>query len=103
MSEMEDRPLDNQAFVGMSNLRYIKVYNSLYPRHCEARCKLNLPDELEFPKDNIVRYLDWMNFPGKELPSDFEPKNLIDLRLHYSKIISVWNCVKVCISPTSLN
>lgn len=103
MSEMEEMPLDNQAFVGMSSLRYIKVYNSLYPRHCEARCKLNLPDELEFPKDNIVRYLDWMNFPEKELPSDFEPKNLIDLRLPYSKIISVWNCVKVCISPTSLN
>ncbi|CAH8278240.1 unnamed protein product [Arabidopsis lyrata] len=94
MSKMEEMPLDNQTFVGMSSLRYLKVYNSLCPRHCEARCKLNLPDELEFPKNNIIRYLDWMNFPGKELPSEFEPKDLIDLRLPYSKIISLWNRVK---------
>lgn len=98
MSKMEEMPLDNHAFVGMSNLRYLKVYNSLCPRHGEAQCKLNLPDELEFPEDNIIRYFDWINFPGKELPSHFEPKNLIDLRLPYSKITSVWSVTKVCIS-----
>ncbi|CAH2046351.1 unnamed protein product [Thlaspi arvense] len=95
MSKKKEMPLDNQAFVGMSSLRYLKVYNSLFPRHSEAECKLNLPDEIEFPKDNIVRYIDWMKFSRKELPSNFEPKNLIDLRLPYSKITRLWNFVKI--------
>ncbi|KAG2301819.1 hypothetical protein Bca52824_030470 [Brassica carinata] len=95
MSKIEEVPLNSQTFVDMSSLRYLKVYNSFIPRHFEAECKLNLPDEIEFPKDNIVRYFDWMNFLGKELPSDFEPKNLIDLRLPYSKITRLWNCAKI--------
>ncbi|ESQ39635.1 hypothetical protein EUTSA_v10000747mg [Eutrema salsugineum] len=95
MSKMEEKPLHNQAFVGMRSLRYLKIYYSLGPKHREVECKLNLPDGIEFPEDNIVRYLDWVNFPGNELPSDFEPKNLIDLRLPYSKITRVWNCAKV--------
>lgn len=98
MSNMEEKPLDNQAFVSMSSLIYLKVYYSLCTVHSTAGCKLNLPDGVYFPKDNILRYLDWMRFPGKELPSDFEPTNLIDLRLPYSKIKYVWNCAKVCIS-----
>ncbi|VVB08004.1 unnamed protein product [Arabis nemorensis] len=95
MTKMEEMPLDNQAFIGMCNLRYLKVYNSLCSRNCEAKCKLNLPDGLEFPKDNIIRYLHWVHFPEQELPSDFEPKNLIDLRLPYSKITRLWSGVKV--------
>lgn len=98
MSNMEEKPLDNQAFVSMSSLLYLKVYYSLCPTHSKAGCKLNLPDGIYFPKDNILRCLDWMRFPGKELPSDFEPMNLIDLRLPYSKIKCVWDCAKVCIS-----
>ncbi|KAH0899056.1 hypothetical protein HID58_048624 [Brassica napus] len=95
MSNMEEKPLDNQAFVSMSSLLYLKVYYSLCPTHSKAGCKLNLPDGIYFPKDNILRCLDWMRFPGKELPSDFEPMNLIDLRLPYSKIKCVWDCAKV--------
>ncbi|KAF8117269.1 hypothetical protein N665_0012s0269 [Sinapis alba] len=95
MSNLEQKSLDNQAFVSMSSLLYLKVYYSLCSSHSKAGCKLNLPDGISFPKDNILRYLDWMRFPGKELPSDFEPTNLIDLRLPYSKINRVWNCAKV--------
>lgn len=103
MSKMEEMALDNRAFDGMTSLQYLKVFNSLCPRHGEAQCNsnLNLPDELVFPKDNVVRYFDWMNFPGKELSSHLEPKNLIDLRLPYSKITSLWSGAKVCISIVS--
>ncbi|CAN7124381.1 unnamed protein product [Brassica rapa subsp. narinosa] len=95
MSNMEEKPLDNQVFVSMSSLVYLKVYYSLCSMHSKAGCKLNLPDGIYFPKDSILRYLDWMRFPGKELPSDFEPTNLVDLRLPYSKINRVWDCAKV--------
>ncbi|CAH8278247.1 unnamed protein product [Arabidopsis lyrata] len=93
MSKMEEIPLDYKAFVGMSNLRYLKVYNSHCPRQCEADSKLNLPDGLEFPICN-VRYFHWLKFPEEELPCDLNPKNLIDLKLHYSQIRQVWTSDK---------
>ncbi|KAL0760859.1 hypothetical protein Bca101_077009 [Brassica carinata] len=72
------------------NLRYLKIYDSL----CPENCKVYLPDGLEFPFENI-RYLHWENIELKELPSDFNPKNLIDLRLPYNrKIERVWGAVK---------
>ncbi|ESQ39631.1 hypothetical protein EUTSA_v10000751mg [Eutrema salsugineum] len=95
MSKMDEKPLDNQAFIGMSNLRYLKVYSSTDPSNGEAKCKLNLPDGLEFPEDNIIRYIYWMKFPGEELPSNFKPNNLIHLSLPYSKIKCVWQGTKV--------
>lgn len=102
MSEMEEKPLKRAVFVGMSSLRYLKVYSSLCPTHSKTECKLHLPDGLEFPKDNIVRCLHWVKFPGTELPPDFYPNNLIDLRLPYSNITTLWSCTKVCISPVNL-
>lgn len=103
MSNMEEMPIKKDALVGMSSLRYLKVYNSLCPTHSETECKLHLPDGLEFPKDNIVRCLHWVKFPGNKLPSDFETNNLIDLRLPYSNITTLWSCNKVCNFPVSLN
>ncbi|KFK22467.1 hypothetical protein AALP_AAs64007U000100 [Arabis alpina] len=97
MSELKDElPLDNCAFTKMHNLRYHKIYNSRCHRECEADCKLNLPDGLKFPLDEI-RYLYWLKFPLKNLPEDFNPKNLTDLNLPYSKIEEVWVGVKVCL------
>lgn len=93
----EGIPVDNGRFVEMFNplyLRYLKIYDSL----CPEECKVNLPDGLEFPFQEI-RYLHWQNFQLDELPPDFNPKNLIDLRLQHSKKIQrVWEAVKVCIS-----
>lgn len=103
MSKMEEKPLDNQAFVSMSSLRYLKVYSSTDHGHVEAECKLNLPDELEFPEDNVLRYIYWMKYPEEELPSSFEPENLMDLSLPYSKITRVWHVTKVCIFSLRLN
>ncbi|EOA22234.1 hypothetical protein CARUB_v10002826mg, partial [Capsella rubella] len=90
MSNVEEMPLYKQTFVGMSSLRYLKIFNSV----SEADCKLNLPDGLEFPK-NIVRYFHWMRFPLQNLPSDFEPENLIDLTMPYSQMTHLWDNAKV--------
>ncbi|CAN8290254.1 unnamed protein product [Cochlearia groenlandica] len=80
----------------MPNLRYIKIFDSSCPRQCKAvdvvGCKVHLPDELELPLTNI-RYLHWLKYPSKQLPSDFKPENLIDLRLPYSKIERIWEVV----------
>ncbi|VVB10060.1 unnamed protein product [Arabis nemorensis] len=94
MSELKKKlPLEKCTFSGMRNLRYLKFYNSSCYRECEADCKLNFPEGLEFPLDE-VRYLYWLKFPLKKLPKDFNPKNLTDLNLPYSEIEEVWEGVK---------
>ncbi|KAL1222981.1 Disease resistance-like protein CSA1 [Cardamine amara subsp. amara] len=89
-------PIDPNIFIerfNQRNLRYLKIYDSLCPQQCNVDCKVNLPDGLEFPFQEI-RYLHWLKFPLDELPPDFNPDNLIDLRLPYSKIERVWKAVK---------
>lgn len=100
MSELKKKlPLEKCTFSGMHNLRYLKFYNSCCYRECEADCKLNFPEGLEFTLDE-VRYLYWLKFPLKKLPKDFNPKNLTDLNLPYSEIEEVWEGVKVCLCFT---
>lgn len=86
--------LSKDAFEGMNNLRYLKFYNSFFPREYKAEYKLHFPDGLKLPL-KAIRYLDWLKFPEKNLPQDFNPKNLIDLKLPYSKIERLWGGVEV--------
>ncbi|KAL0692991.1 hypothetical protein Bca4012_060171 [Brassica carinata] len=89
MSEVgKDAPLSKGAFDGMDNLRYLKIYDSR-----EAGYKLNFSNGVNLPVQEI-RYLHWLRFQGEELPQDFNPKNLIDLRLPYSMIKRLWDGVK---------
>ncbi|XP_023633917.1 disease resistance protein RPS4 isoform X2 [Capsella rubella] len=94
MTELKKKlPLDRSTFIKMCNLRYLKFYSSRCDRECEADCKLNFPEGLDFPLYKI-RYLHWLKFPMKKLPKDFNPKNLTDLNLPYSEIEEVWEGVK---------
>ncbi|CAH8333591.1 unnamed protein product [Eruca vesicaria subsp. sativa] len=94
MSEVEkDIVLDSMTFTNLRNLRYLKIYESCCPRQCKSNCKLHFPDGFELPLEE-VRYLHWVKFPLEELPPDFKPENLVDLRLPYSKIERVWEGVK---------
>lgn len=96
MSEVETHiVLDSMTFTNLRNLRYLKIYDSSCPRQCKYNCKLHFPDGFELPLEE-VRYLHWVKFPLEELPPDFRPENLVDLRLPYSKIERVWEGVKVC-------
>lgn len=86
--------LKRSTFTNMYNLRYLKIYDSYCPQQCKADCSLNFPHGLVFPLKE-VRYLHWLKFPLEELPSDFRPDNLVDLRLPYSSIKRIWGGVKV--------
>lgn len=78
----------------MRHLRYLKFYSSHCPQECEPKENIHIPDELELPLKE-VRCLHWLNFPKDELPQDFIPENLVDLKLPYSKIKQIWNDEKV--------
>ncbi|KFK35947.1 hypothetical protein AALP_AA4G059000 [Arabis alpina] len=91
MSEVTKKmSLDSDTFAGMDHLRYLKFFNSHCHRECEVDCKLNFPEGLEFVLPE-VRYLHWLKFPLDKLPQDFNPKNLIDLKLPYSHIEQLWD------------
>lgn len=95
MSELKEKlPLEKCTFAEMRNLRYLKFYSSRCHRECEADCKLNFPEGLDFPLEEI-RYFFWLKFPLEKLPKDFNPRNLTDLNLPFSEIEEVWEGVKV--------
>ncbi|CAN6839928.1 unnamed protein product [Brassica oleracea] len=79
----------SHAFAKMSYLRYLKIYSSQCPQECDRDIKLNFPEGLQLPL-NEVRCLHWLKFPLKEVPQDFSPENLVDLKLPYSNIERVW-------------
>ncbi|KFK26010.1 hypothetical protein AALP_AA8G191200 [Arabis alpina] len=78
------------AFGLMSNMHYLKIYNTYCPQECDSDITLNFPDGLQLPLKE-VRCLHWLKFPKKKLPLDLNPKNLVDLKLHYSEIERVWD------------
>ncbi|KAJ4878167.1 Disease resistance protein (TIR-NBS-LRR class) [Raphanus sativus] len=81
--------LDKDYFTNMGNLRYLKFYNSHCPQECKTNNKINIPDGLNLPLKEI-RCLHWLKFPLEELPNDFNPLNLVDLKLPYSEIQRLW-------------
>ncbi|KAG2302248.1 hypothetical protein Bca52824_030899 [Brassica carinata] len=90
LSEVKDQTtLDCEHFLRMCNLRYLKFYNSHCPQECETKNKINIPDGLTLPLKEI-RCLHWLKFPMEELPNDFVPINLVDLKLPYSEIKRLW-------------
>lgn len=98
MSEViQSIALERTTFINMRNLRYLKIYESCCPRKGKSDCKLQFPDGLDFSVEE-VRYFHWLKFPLEELPTDFRPENLVDLRLPYSKLKRLWEGVKVCYS-----
>ncbi|CAN6806173.1 unnamed protein product [Brassica oleracea] len=89
LADVKMKSLHSQAFVSMINMRYLKIYNTDCPQECDPDITLNFPDGLQLPLEE-VRCLHWLKFPLKELPPDFNPQNLVDLKLPYSEIEKVW-------------
>uniref|UniRef100_A0A0D3AU96 ADP-ribosyl cyclase/cyclic ADP-ribose hydrolase n=1 Tax=Brassica oleracea var. oleracea TaxID=109376 RepID=A0A0D3AU96_BRAOL len=85
--------LESSIFINMLNLRYLKIYDSCCARKCIPNRKLYLYNGIKFPLKE-VRCLHWVQFPLEEIPLDFKPENLVDLRLPYSKIERIWKGVK---------
>ncbi|KAF8087540.1 hypothetical protein N665_0579s0006 [Sinapis alba] len=91
--DLDDVNVDSfkaKTFFWMKNLRYLKIYSTRCPQECARDIILNFPEGLQLPLGEL-RCLHWLKFPLKELPQDFHPKNLVDLKLPYSKIEKVWD------------
>ncbi|XP_048429972.1 disease resistance protein RUN1-like [Pyrus x bretschneideri] len=82
--EMENLQLKCADFRKMSNLKMLIVFNS---EECGTYCKLtaslDLPDSL--------RYLYWLGYPLKSLPSNFSLEDLVELHMRKSQVNKLWN------------
>ncbi|TQE09473.1 hypothetical protein C1H46_004966 [Malus baccata] len=69
----------------MFNLRLLNV---------DSYGRLNVSDgnsELNVSLPNYLRYLCWVGYQLKSLPSEFSPDNLVELRMPYSGVEQLWN------------
>ncbi|CAE6134194.1 unnamed protein product [Arabidopsis arenosa] len=89
-SKLRAMRLSAEAFNGMYNLKYLKIYDSHCSRGCKAEFKLHLQGRLDF-LPNELTYLHWHGYPLQSIPLDFDPKNLVDLKLQYSQLTEIWD------------
>ena len=108
LASSEDIYLDAKAFVSMTDLRLIRITNPFdkHIRNCfegeswpqlsfrPNHCKLHLNGDPKFLSHKL-RVLAWHGCPLKSLPSNFDPKNLVDLHMPYSDIEQLWKGTKV--------
>ncbi|KAL4291088.1 hypothetical protein GQ457_14G025080 [Hibiscus cannabinus] len=89
MSRIDNLKFCPTVFEKMHNLRYINFY---FPPFGAGKCKklhadqggiLSLPDEL--------RFLHWEYYPFRYLSLNFNPKNLLVLKLPHGDIEQLWN------------
>lgn len=97
----EEMTLGIKHFKRMRDLRYLKLYSSHCPQECKPNDKIRIPEGLDFPLEE-VRCLHWLKYPLEELPPNFNPKNLVDLKLPYSEIEQIWKDMKVLLFTNSL-
>ncbi|KAL6123461.1 hypothetical protein ACLB2K_075983 [Fragaria x ananassa] len=102
LSKSKDIYIDAEAFVKMTRLRQLRIgYNhsidfnvkdiqSEQLHHPRGEyCKQQVKGEVKF-LSNDLRYLMWYGCPMKSLPTNFHPKNLVDLDMRYSHIERLW-------------
>ncbi|KAL4594474.1 hypothetical protein ACB092_12G023500 [Castanea dentata] len=79
--ELEKAHWNLEAFPKMPNLKLLIIH------HVQL---LHGPKHLS----NNLRFLDWSEYPSKSLPSNFQPVELVELHLLYSKIEWLWKGTK---------
>ncbi|KAH0861491.1 hypothetical protein HID58_089752 [Brassica napus] len=79
--------LDEDAFKGMSNLRFLKIYKNPLERNEET--KLYLPQGIQ-SLSRRLRLLHWDAYPMSRMPSDFSPAYLVELGMIDSELEKMW-------------
>ena len=87
----QDLQLRPTIFEAMENLRLLAIHNKSH----NSKKNVLFPQGLQYLPDSLS-YLDWSYYPLETLPLDFEPQNLVCLRMPYSKLRRLWNGDLVC-------
>ena len=81
--------LDAEAFSKMKKMRLLKIGN------------VQLPQGLSY-LSNELRFIVWHGYPLKSMPTNFQPRKLVELRMHCSGIKKLWKEIMVRFSPMQL-
>ncbi|XP_050153961.1 TMV resistance protein N-like isoform X2 [Malus sylvestris] len=92
MSISNDECLNAEAFVGMTQLRLLKI-SQMYSIFRPDYGKQHLNGHLEFLSSQL-RCLSWHGFPRKSLPSTCQFENLVDIDMRYSRIERLWEGIQ---------
>ncbi|CAA0326033.1 unnamed protein product [Arabidopsis thaliana] len=78
--------ISERVFEGMSNLQFLRFNENSYGR-------LHLPQGLNYlpPK---LRILHWDYYPLTSLPSKFNPKFLVKIKMYFSKLEKLWEGIQ---------
>lgn len=90
MSRSKDIYLTADTFKKMSNLRFLKFYSS----RNAASFKVHLQMCLE-SISNKMRYFQWDGYPLSALPSNFCAESLVELKMQFSHVQTLWDGVQV--------
>ncbi|KAH9782985.1 Disease resistance-like protein DSC1 [Citrus sinensis] len=87
--ESEKEPGRRSRLWDHKEIRHILNDNKAFEA-LDMSTKVQLPDGLDYlPKK--LKYLYWRNYPLRTLPSNFKPKNLVELNLPYGhKVVQIW-------------
>ena len=80
-SELGGIRISMDSLTNMKRLRLLKVYPQFF--------KVDLPEDFELSSYEL-RYLHFVNYPLKSLPTNFHANNLVELNLPGSNIIQLW-------------
>lgn len=95
--KIQKLPLVPHVFDEMSELKFLN-FSQPYP----DEQILSLPQGLE-TLPNGLRFLHWVSYPLKSLPSTFCPESLVELILPHSRVEKLWDGVLVRIDTSSMS
>lgn len=93
--------LNPECFKNISNIKFFIIhdsyepsYFSVFPSNYEVNNKIQLPHGVHtLPSE--LRYLKWDGYSYHHLPSNFSPKNLLELIMSSSSLLQLWYGVQV--------
>ncbi|KAG7532629.1 AAA+ ATPase domain [Arabidopsis thaliana x Arabidopsis arenosa] len=88
MSEVDELFISERGFSGMRNLRFLKF--DLRDKEFKREVNVHLPHGIDYLSCKL-RLLHWEAFPMRFMPSNFCPKNLVELTMEASKLEKLWD------------
>ncbi|CAH8278073.1 unnamed protein product [Arabidopsis lyrata] len=90
MDEIDELHIHENAFKGMHNLLFLKVYTKKWDKKTEVRW--HLPKGFNYLPHKL-RFLRLDGYPMRCMPSKFRPENLVKLEMSGSKLERLWEGV----------
>lgn len=90
--EIDELHVHENAFKRMRNIRFLEIKKCLF----KEEVNLHLPESFDYlpPK---LKLLCWPDYPMRSMPTTFSPKNLIKIKMQFSKLEKLWEGVAVSV------